>query len=246
MRSRIARASTTLILFLFCICLHADEDNPQKITVTGTLSRAMAIGAETTGWILQVSSETVIDGKPISSIEVSDTRKPKQLDDFANKVVKISGKVVYRHGVETGTQPYIEVQTIKVVAKPISSSPAQPLPFSLVGTAWSLEDLAGQAMNQSAHATLTFPDTDKVAGSGSCNRFFGPAKITGDHIALGPLASSRMACPEPVMAQETAYLLALQASERFSWEDPYLIIYFKGSEKPLRFSRAPNATSSTP
>jgi hypothetical protein len=119
MRSRIALASTTLILFLFCICLHADEATPpQKITVTGTLSRAMAIGAETTGWTLQVSSETVIDGKPISSIEVSDTRKPEELDDFADKVVKISGKVIYRHGVETGPQPYIEVQKIKEVAKP--------------------------------------------------------------------------------------------------------------------------------
>jgi hypothetical protein len=60
----------------------------------------------------------VIDGKPISSIEVSDTHKPKELDDFANKVVKISGKVIYRHGVETGPQPYIEVQKIKEVAKP--------------------------------------------------------------------------------------------------------------------------------
>jgi hypothetical protein len=119
MRSRIALASTTLILFLFCICLHADDATPpQKIKVTGTLSRAMAIGAETTGWTLQVSSETVIDGKPISSIEVSDTRNPKELDDFANKVVKISGKVVYRHGVETGPQPYIEIQNIKEVAKP--------------------------------------------------------------------------------------------------------------------------------
>jgi hypothetical protein len=127
MRSRIARTSTTVILFLFCISLHADDAAPpQKITVTGTLSRAMAIGAETTGWTLQVSSETVIDGKPISSIEVSDTRKPKQLDDFANRVVKISGKVIYRHGVETGTQPYIEIQTIKEVAKPASSSPSTP------------------------------------------------------------------------------------------------------------------------
>jgi hypothetical protein len=136
---RIARASTTLILFLFCISLHADEANPQKITVTGTLSRAMAIGAESTGWILQVSSETVIDGKPISSIEVSDTRKPKQLDDFADKVVKISGKVLYRHGVETGTQPYIEVQTIKEVAKPVSSLQAQPFLIHFSPTVSSIE-----------------------------------------------------------------------------------------------------------
>jgi len=110
---RIARASMGLILTLGCVCLHADENDPQKVTLVGTLHRAMAIGGESTGWMVQVDSETTIDGKPISSIEVSDTRKPKQLEDFDNKRVKIAGKVVYRHGVETGVQSYIEISTIK-------------------------------------------------------------------------------------------------------------------------------------
>jgi malate/lactate dehydrogenase len=102
-----------LILTLGCVCLHADESDPQKVSLVGTLHRAMAIGGESTGWMVQVDSETTIDGKPISSIEVSDTRKPKQLEDFDNKRVKIAGKVVYRHGVETGVQSYIEISTIK-------------------------------------------------------------------------------------------------------------------------------------
>ena len=110
---RVARASMGLILVLCCVCLLADENDPQKITLVGTLHRAMAIGAESTGWMVQVESETIIDGKPISSIEVSDTHKPKQLEDFENKRVKIAGKVVYRHGVETGVQPYVEITTIK-------------------------------------------------------------------------------------------------------------------------------------
>jgi hypothetical protein len=110
---RVARASMGLILVLCCVYLRADESDPQKIKLVGTVHRAMAIGAESTGWMVQVDSETVIDGKPISSIEVSDTRKPKQLEDFENKRVKIAGKVVYRHGMETGVQPYIEITTIK-------------------------------------------------------------------------------------------------------------------------------------
>jgi hypothetical protein len=110
---RIARISMGLILTLSCVCLHADESDPQKVTLVGTLHRAMAIGGESTGWMVQVDSETVIDGKPISSIEVSDTRKPKQLEGFENKRVKIAGKVVYRHGVETGIQSYVEIMTIK-------------------------------------------------------------------------------------------------------------------------------------
>jgi hypothetical protein len=110
---RMARATMGLILTLGCVCLHADESDPQKVTLVGTLHRAMAIGGESTGWMVQVDSETTIDGKPISSIEVSDSRKPKQLEDFDNKRVKIAGKVVYRHGVETGVQSYIEITTIK-------------------------------------------------------------------------------------------------------------------------------------
>ena len=118
---RIARASFGLILALGCVCLHADESDPQKITLVGTLHRAMAIGAETTGWMVQVDSDTMIDGKPISSIEVSDTRKPKELEGFENKRVKIAGKVAYRHGVETGTQSYVEITNIKAV--PAQSKP---------------------------------------------------------------------------------------------------------------------------
>jgi hypothetical protein len=120
---RIARASMGLILTLCCVCLHADESDPQKVTLVGTVHRAMAVGAETTGWMVQVDSVTIVDGKPISSIEVSDTRKPKQLEDFENKRVKIAGKVVYRNGVETGVQPYVEITTIKADPGPDRDKP---------------------------------------------------------------------------------------------------------------------------
>ena len=120
---RITRASIGLILTLCCVFLRADERDPQKITLVGTLHRAMAIGADSTGWMVQVDSETIIDGKPISSVEVSDIHKPKQLEGFENKRVKIAGKVVYRHGVETGTQPYVEISTIKADPAPDRNKP---------------------------------------------------------------------------------------------------------------------------
>ncbi len=120
---RIARASIGLILALSCAGLHGDENDPQKITIVGTVHRVMAIGAESTGWMVQVDSASVVDGKPISSIEVSDSHKPKQLEGFDNQRVKIAGKVVYRHGIETGTQPYIEITTIKAAPAPKQGKP---------------------------------------------------------------------------------------------------------------------------
>jgi len=100
-----------------------------------------------------------------------------------------------------------------------------------------LEDIKGGGVLDNSQATLAFPKAGNVAGNGSCNRFFGPTEIKGDANKLGPLASSRMACPEAVMNQEAAYLKALQAAERFEWKDPYLLIYSKGFAKPLRFTR---------
>ena len=117
-----------LTLFLFCLCLHADESDPQKVTIEGTLTRMMAAGAESTGWsITHIESGTVVDGKPMDTIEVSDTRKPQQLEEFENKRVRISGKVVYRHGVETGTQPYVEISNIKALKTPPPPPPPPKL-----------------------------------------------------------------------------------------------------------------------
>jgi heat shock protein HslJ len=56
---------------------------------------------------------------------------------------------------------------------------------------------------------------------------------------LGPLGSTRMACPQAVMNQETKYLKALQAAERLERKEQYLLIYSKNAPKPLRFSRLP-------
>ncbi|MGH9694803.1 MAG: META domain-containing protein, partial [Bryobacteraceae bacterium] len=61
--------------------------------------------------------------------------------------------------------------------------------------------------------------------------------VDGSAIQLGPLGATRMACPEAVMNQETKYLNALQKADRFEWQDPYLLLHSKDTEKPLRFTR---------
>lgn len=62
---------------------------------------------------------------------------------------------------------------------------------SLVGTRWRLEDLGGAGVRDRVEATLEFPDAGKVAGGGSCNRFFGSAETSGDSIKLGLLGSTQ-------------------------------------------------------
>jgi heat shock protein HslJ len=107
----------------------------------------------------------------------------------------------------------------------------------LVGTTWRVEDLPGTAVLASAAPTLEFPAEGQAAGNASCNRFAGPVTVAGDSINFGTLAVTRMACPEAVMGQESAYLEALGKAQRFRVEGPFLYIYSAGREEPLRLFR---------
>src|SRR5882757_1947571 len=127
-----------------------------------------------------------------------------------------------------GQRPILVVSSIREVKATTQPVPTKTAPFSLSGSEWLLEDSGGSGVIDNIQATLTFPEAGKVAGNGLCNRFFGWAQISGDAVRIGPLSSSRMACPEAVMNQEMRYINALQAAERFEWKDSYLLIYCKG------------------
>jgi heat shock protein HslJ len=106
----------------------------------------------------------------------------------------------------------------------------------LIGTKWELEDLAGKVVVDEARATLEFTGDGMVSGHGSCNRFRGPVVVTGDSIEFGPLVATRMFCGEAVTNQETEYLTALNAAQRWELKEPFLYIHL-GRQQPLRFVR---------
>ena len=233
-----------LILAILGVHVQA-QTTARQTTVTGKLSRVVAIGGESTGWAIQLDPESTIHGKRVESIEV-DYPNTERLVKLADKHVKATGTLSHRHGVETGERLILVVSSMEEVKATTQPKSAETAAFDLVGSEWLLEDLGGAGVIDNIQATLSFPEAGKAAGSGSCNRFFGPAEITGSAIKLGPLGSTRMACPEAVMNQEKKYLDALEAAERFEWKEPYLLIYCKGFEKPLRFTKMQAPKSATP
>lgn len=113
---------------------------------------------------------------------------------------------------------------------------AAPAPV-LVGTEWRLESLGGRDVPASSQATLNFPESGRVAGNASCNRFFGTYTQTGQKISFSQMGSTRMACIGPAAEQEGRYLAALQKATGFEMEGGRLSIRLSGQEPPLRFSR---------
>ena len=88
--------------------------------------------------------------------------------------------------------------------EPVSTTEAAdnaPPRVDLVG-AWLLEDLGGRGVMDMVRTTIEFDAEGKVVGSGGCNRFTGGYTFEDGRLEIGPLAGTKMMCPEAVMAQE--------------------------------------------
>jgi heat shock protein HslJ len=118
------------------------------------------------------------------------------------------------------------------------AAPATPAPAPLTGSSWLLEDLGGKGVIDNAQSTIAFAEGGKVSGRGGCNRYFGTVEVSGEKLHFGPMGSTKMACPPALMDQEDRFLKALQDAERYKMDGAFLLIYCKGLEKPLRFTRS--------
>jgi heat shock protein HslJ len=105
---------------------------------------------------------------------------------------------------------------------------AMPAP-SLVGPSWQLLAYnngrnAVQSVMIGTQPTAMFGADGQISGSGGCNSFSGPYQSTASTLSIGPLASTMMACEQPVMDQETAYLAALERARTYRFDNGRLVL----------------------
>lgn len=97
---------------------------------------------------------------------------------------------------------------------------------SLQETYWVLKKLGNELIEpdkgkRAIH--IVFGEDRKVAGLAGCNRFSGAYTRRQDDLSMGPLAATRMMCPERGET-ENALFLALDRTERFAIEGETLML----------------------
>jgi uncharacterized lipoprotein YbaY/heat shock protein HslJ len=104
-----------------------------------------------------------------------------------------------------------------------SATPADPL----AGTTWTLTELIGESLLPTTEITAQFNEDGTVSGSSGCNNYNATYEVEGNNITINssPAAMTLMACPEPIMEQESAYLEALSAAETFEASEDELVLY---------------------
>lgn len=115
----------------------------------------------------------------------------------------------------------------------LSAAKAGPLE----GTQWLLEDLGGAGVIDRLQSTLKFEADGKCTGNAGCNRFSGSWKLKKSNLTISEIISTYKSCSPAVMNQESKFVASLQKSTRFRFDEVgFLLIFYRGNQKPLRFS----------
>lgn len=189
------------------------------------------------GWVLQLTT----DGAALSTQEgaTGDFPLPQARGEGADLILALAADtqlrlspVICRDSM-TG-MPYPLAATLERAGQSLSGCAGDPA--RLLAGDWRLTEMAGQALPDGAEITLSVMD-GQVGGKSACNRYIGAITIGGEGIGIGPLAGTRMACAQPVMAVETAYLQGLGRVSGFDIADDGGLILTADGDALLTFGR---------
>jgi hypothetical protein len=116
MRAKFLLPLLLLLLPISAFPQSTDTKPTKSLSVTGKLTRAMAIGGESTGWTIEVDSEITLDAHKTKSIEVQGTTA--KLESLADKHVSARGRLVIIEAPERGKRTVLKLTRIRELPPP--------------------------------------------------------------------------------------------------------------------------------
>ncbi len=104
---------------------------------------------------------------------------------------------------------------------------------TLEGTEWRLLSVDREDVPAGESPITVRFEGDRVTGSAGCNNYFAAVEApTPYELSIGPVGSTRKACPPPVMDAETRYLATLEGANGFSFVLGRLVIFGRAEGRP--------------
>jgi heat shock protein HslJ/uncharacterized membrane protein len=124
------------------------------------------------------------------------------------------------------------------VIQPVEGGRATTDPVAVYEQVWRLQDIEGIGPIEGIDATIQFNPLGTMSGHGGCNRFSGNAELGESTINVGPVASTKMACADPIDDQEMRFLDALSRAQAWQLEKGVLSFLAADGAPLLRFVAA--------
>jgi heat shock protein HslJ len=81
---------------------------------------------------------------------------------------------------------------------------------------WTAIEIDGEPILETVHPQVEFAEDGRVSGCATINRIAGSYTMAGDVLQLSPLATTMMAGPPELMAQEACFLETMSGDLRVS------------------------------
>mgnify|MGYP000746007021 CR=1 FL=1 len=107
----------------------------------------------------------------------------------------------------------------------------------LAGSEWQPTVIGDMAIPKDADVFVQFQAEGELRGHGGCNGFFGSYRISGDSLEIGPLGATHMACPDPIMDRESAFMKALQAAKSYKRDRIALELFDESGAVVMKLSQ---------
>jgi len=117
-----------------------------------------------------------------------------------------------------------------------AAAPSSTGADNLAGTSWILVTLDGQPALKDTTVTLNL-DNGRASGSDGCNNYTTTYTADGTTFKIQqPIASTMMACPEPIMNQATAYTKMLEQAATYKADGKQLTLFDAGGKATATFA----------
>lgn len=116
----------------------------------------------------------------------------------------------------------------------------------LAGTSWlatfvnneSSEGVVASSSIQAVQQTLSFDNDGKISGNAGCNDYFANYEVDGNKLSFSAIGSTKMFCGDGLMAEETAFLTALEKADNYRITGDLLQIFAADDSTLISFSRS--------
>jgi heat shock protein HslJ len=193
-------------------------DLPECVPVIAPTLPLVARGNEP-GWVVTLAHEGVIfsgqDGtkREVALPAATDVDGSTVFDSGEGLVIRVTDALC-RDTMTGMPHPYGVDLTLDGAA--LSGCGGEPR--ALLAGAWKLVDLPGVAIPEGAMPTLEFVG-DFMSGASGCNRMTGGVSLSGEGLSLTPGGMTMMACEEPLMQLEAAYVERLGRVSQFDMDE---------------------------
>ena len=107
-----------------------------------------------------------------------------------------------------------------------------PAAAELQGSEWKPLRIGDDPVPEESSAFVQFQSQGRLRGYCGCNRMFAEYESRDGQIFIGPVAATRMACADAVMAREAALAAALENARTYRRDRGQLTL-FDGSGQPI-------------